>query len=342
MTLELPVLRLGLAGFSAGQQDDLATALGAVGAGVVHWEISELDHADAWWVNGARVQELGDNRLRIGAGTPNARALQLHLPDVDRPIAFSQPIETRHFQPLYSFDPESLGSQAAVLRRFEAWLAPTVAQFFLAAHIVEHETALRSGVFDLTHNGSVIAVVSMHGETAVLPTAAPSDFEDAVWGREPAETEIPEHFVRASMSQLMWQYAVRTQHDVLPRHYRTGLLYFRRAPRVAQRVLRDSHLLLLRELARGPATFDMLQQNCGFGEDQLAHDLAALYFVGSITSNPRRAARPPIRIAGSAEADSSADSQHLPSGLDSVPPTARERKQLADHDLTAPAPIGPH
>ena len=339
MTQELPVLRLGLAGFSAGQQDDLAQVLRGMGAGAVHWELCDLDSADAWLFNGARVQDLGEDRIRVGAGVPTARSIQLHLPDVDRPVAFSQPLACPHFKPLYSFDPESRPSLMAVLRKFESWLAPTVAQFCLAAHIVEHETALRSGTFDLTNNGAVLAVVSMHGEAAVLPTAGPADFEDAVWGREPAEGSAPEHFVKASMSQLMWQYAVRTQRDVLPRHYRTGLLYFRRAPRVAQRLMRDSHLLLLRELAAGPATFGALLARCGLEEEKLAHELAALYFVGAITSNRKRASRP---LQRSSEADSgTTDPQNLSSGLDSVPPGEPLHRRIADMDMTAPAPIGP-
>ena len=150
--------------------------------------------------------------------------------------------------------------------------------------------------------------------------------------------EIPAHFARASLAQLMWQYAVRTQRDALPKHYRTGPLYFRRAPRLPQRLLKDSQLLVMRELLLAPATFAELQQRCGLDAARLARDLMALYFVGSITSNPKRAARPATRPGGDSSSPGS-----FPSGLDSVDPSAlvpAPRRQPAS-DLTAPAPIWP-
>jgi len=337
MTIELPVLRIGFAGFSSEQQDELAQLVALVATGSVHWEVSELEQADAWLVNGAKVQETGDKLIRIGAGAPTARSLQLNLAEMDRPLAFTRPC--RLSVPTFSFDFGSAAGLALVLRRFEAWQSHIVGQFCLAAHIVEHQTALRSGVFSLTRGSLVIAMVSMHGETAVLATAAPADFEDAVWRREDPEMPVPENFVRATMSHLMWLYATRTQRDVLPRHYRNGAIYFRRAPRVPQRMLKDSHLLLLRELAAGPATLEALERRCEILDVELAHDLAALYFVGAITSNPKRAAQVSNRVTFDCETMQGPQS-NLPSGLDSVPPDLG-RRSGTDLDNTAPAPIGP-
>ena len=335
MTIELPVLRLGLAGFSSEEQAELAEIVRGVALGMVHWRFCDLDDADGWLVNGARVQDMGEGRIRIGPGVPTARSVQLHLPDTDRAMAFSKPCKMS--LPSFSFEFGSPASIAAVLRRFEAWLSPIIAQFCLASHIVEHQSALRSGYFDLSRNDRTIAIVNMHGETAVLSNATPADFDEAVWRRLPQEAAIPDTFVRATMSHLMWQFGTRTQRDVLPPHYRSGALYFRRAPKVAQKLLNDSHLLLLRELAADAATFDALQRRTGFDERHLAHDLAALYFVGSITSNPKRAARPPIRQSDY-EPLSTGPHSNLPSGLDSVPPDMERR---ADPDMTAPAPMGP-
>jgi hypothetical protein len=225
---------------------------------------------------------------------------------------------------LCSFDLGSSSSMQTALRQFEAWLAPLTAQFCLAAHIVEHQSALGSGKFELQVNSRVLAVVDMQGDAAVLATAGPEDFEDAWW--RPCDTfASPEHFVRTGLAQLMWQYTVRTRRDLLPKRYRTGLLYFRRAPHLPQRLVRDSHLLIMRELMVAPATFEELQQRCGFTEERLARELASLYFVGSITSNPKRAGRAPSRVA-----------------LDSVVPSElpAARRPLGV-DLTVPAPLRP-
>lgn len=334
MTLELPVLRLGLAGFSAEQQGLIATTLRDCATGAALWELAGLDVADAWWVNGAMTRPLDDGRIRIAAATPSAHAVQVRMADVARPVAFAQPMP-EGMEARYIFDLASRAAMNKVLETFEQWLAPVAAQFCLAAHIVEHESALRSGIYDVSTRGTLLAVVNMRGEAGVLPTAGPADFEEAVWGQR-SVLEMPEAFVRTGLSQLMWQYAIRTQRDLLPRHYRTALLYYRRPPRVEQRWVTDSHLLWMRELLVGPATFTQLQERCGVGETRLAHDLAALYFAGSITSNPKRAAHLPGLAADT-------DGSAAPSSLgDSVLPNAPAGKRPVLSDLTAPAPMGPH
>jgi hypothetical protein len=336
MAIELPYLRLGLAGFSAAQQDQLATVVRHASSDT--WRLGKFADADAWMVNGARVQILLDTTVRVASGEPGGRSLHLDLHDVDRPIAFSLPLAPRHFEPRYTFEAESASSVAAVLEKFEGWMRPLVAQFCLASLILEQESVLRPGIHHVSAEGALIAVVNMQGETGVLPTATAVDFDNAMWKRLPAPSAIPEHFVRSSLAQLMWQFAVRTRRDILPARYRTGLLYFRRPPRLPARLMTDSHLLLMRELACAPGDFESLQQRTGLGGTALARDLAALYFVGAITSNPRRAAPLPKRPAG--------DSAHshpsgLPSGIDADSQAPAPRVQPFA-DLTAPAVIGPH
>ena len=338
MTIELPVLRLGLAGFSPTEQGEIAAALPAAAPGTALWEICRLPDADAWWISGARAKLLPGATVQVTPGDPTERALRLHLPDIHRPVAFSLPLACDQLAPAYSFNAASRPSMGAVLEKFEAWLSPLTAQFCLASLIVEHQSALGSGVFDVGANGRLLAVVNMHGDVAVLPGAEPADFEDAAWSRRDNPV-TPEHMVSVSMSRLMWQYTTRTRLDLLPRHYRTDKLYFRRAPRLPQRLLGDSHLLLIRELAGGPAGFDALQQRTGMGARQLARDLAALYFVGSITSNPKRAG--PGHVSRRPGECDSIPHSGLPSGLDSVPPGRRTQPPPAPSDLTAPAWLGP-
>jgi hypothetical protein len=288
MTIELPVFLLGFGGFSPGQQRVLGEVLEAA-SGPTQWLASEMAGADAWWVNGARLRMIGERTIRVSAGNPAGQSFQLYLPDIDRPVAYSRPISCPEFQPALTFDPESQPSMTRVLEKFDAALSALTAQFCLASHIVEHQTALGSGVFDVSVNGSLIAVVDMKGEIGVMPSVGPADLEQSFWRRRAEALPIPHRFVRTSLSHLMWQYAIRTQRDILPRHYRTGLLYFRRPPRLPQRMLKDSHLLLMRELAMEPMSFEGLQQRTGLSEPALSRGLAALYFVGAVTANPKRA-----------------------------------------------------
>lgn len=333
MTLELPLLRLGLAGFTAEQQQAIGAVLAKGCDEATIWEVGQMDGADAWWLNGARTQLLGADQIRVASGVAGGRSIQINVADVDRPLGFARPLPMG-LRPLCSFDLASASSARAVLRQFETWLAPVTAQFCLAAHIVEHQSALGVGLFELCLGAQVLAVVDMQGEVAVRSTLGFADFE-GTWWRRSTSAPVPEHFARTSLAQLMWQYTVRTQRDVLPRHYRTGLLYFRRAPRLPQRLIKDSHLLIMRELMLAPATFEELQQRCGFAEPRLARELASLYFVGSITSNPKRAARLTSRSSG---ADSGPPQSHLDSIVPSeLPPPRRVRGA----DLTVPAPLRP-
>jgi hypothetical protein len=57
-------------------------------------------------------------------------------------------------------------------------------------------------------------------------------------------------------------------------------------------MLNDQVLLLVRELGFTPGTMAELAQRTGIGQPALARQLGALYMVGSITADPRRAPAP--------------------------------------------------
>lgn len=330
MTLELPVFRLGLAGFGAEHQAEIARML-ALSAGEANsWEVADIDAADALWINGARAQVIGPDRIRVAPGMPTGRSLQFDLADMDRPVAFAEALPP-DLRALCTFDADVHASMVKALRQIETWLAPAIAQYSLASHIAEHQSALGAGKFELRLNGELLAVVDMHGEAAVRSTAQPDDFDaGAIWQRA-KHTAVPDNFVCTSLSQLMWQYAMRTQRDLLPRHYRTGLIYFRRAPRLPQTCIKDSHLLAMRELMLQPATFAELQQRCGMDEERMSRELAALYFVGTVTSNRKRAA--PVVDSGGPPSNLNLDSL--------VPAEMPPPRRPARADLTAPAPLRP-
>lgn len=335
MSLELPILRIGLAGFSTQQEERLAALLPRASPGGMAWEFARLGDADALLFHGSRTQVLPEGTLRIASGVAGGRSVHINLPDVDRPVAFALPLP-RNLPRALSFDPEDAASVRVLLGRLETWMRPTIAQFCLASQILDQESALGSGVYHVNAaSGLLLAVVDLRGDVGVLAPATPLELENAMWTPQPRASAIPGHFSRASLSQLMWQYALRTRRDTLPHRYRTDLLYFRRPPRLPQRMLSDAHLLLLRELAVAPGRFAELQQRTGLGEARLAQDLAALYLVGAITSNPRRASQVALRRGDGPDSQHSGRSV-APSGLgqDSDRPVLRPLP-----DLTAPAPL---
>ena len=286
--LELPALGLGLAGFAQAQQDILTEALAHFNSGM-RWHVTKLSHADAWCANGSGVSLLEDGSLQIASGAGGTRPLRLDLDQADRPIAFSLPLATG-LKTVVTFDPKSQAGIKKVLDRFEGWLRPMTVQFCLASHIAQENLDINTGVYHVSVQGRLLAVVG-RGGAGVLPIANPADLVQAVWARRPGfADDIPRHFLRIGFPQLMWQYAMRTTRDVLPVRFRTGLIYWRAPPQLPHRLLNDSHLILARELAHAPVTFRDLGPRTGLSDAQLARNLGALYVVGAITTDRRRAA----------------------------------------------------
>jgi hypothetical protein len=300
------------------------------------WELARVNEADVFMVNGARTQLLADGTLRVASGVPAGRSVQFALDELDRPVAFGLPLAPRNFEPDLQFDPTNQDSVTAVLSRFEALLAPLIAQFCLASQIIDQESALGAGIYNVTADeGGLVAVVNLRGQVCVRASASPEDLDEAMWTPQASEGEpTPDHFTRTSLSHLMWQYALRTSRDILPKRYYSELLYFRRPPRLPQRALSDGHLLMLRELAYSPATFEELQQRTGLIGPDLSRTLAALYLVGAITSNPKRAAQPSVRRPDATDSGGHPLHSLLPSGLG-----GESVSGIAHPDLTAPAPL---
>ncbi|MGV3571960.1 MAG: hypothetical protein ACO1PB_15290 [Ramlibacter sp.] len=337
MSIEIPVLRLGTAGFSDPQQRVAAEAARAAATSRAQWQMVSFSEADGWWLEGSRTLVLPSGFLRVQPGVPSGRSLQIAMGDVDRPVGFSLPLAPPGFQPAVTFHLEDRERSVAVLHQFAGWLQPMLAQFCLAASMSAHQPTLGAGSWEVLRGSQLLAVVDLRLGAAVAPGATPGDFERAVWSiRDHGDVVIPTDFVRASVSQLMWQYALRTERDLLPPHYRHQPLYFRRPPRLPQRQLKDAHLLLLRELAAEPMNFEQLQQATGLGEGALARNLSALYVVGAITANPRRAGVGASRTPAS---ESLPGSNTFGSVMDSVQVPAPQRRRVSD--LTAPAPLVP-
>jgi hypothetical protein len=339
--MERPVLSLGLVGFTAEQEARLGELVAGPWPSLPSWRLGNLSDADAWWVNGSRTQVLADGNLRIASGVPGGRSVRFSLAEIDRPIAFSQPLAPADFEPAYHFNMEAIASMHQVLTKFGHWLRPLASQLCLASQLIGREKELGSRVYHVSVDGRLLAVVDLQGDVGVLPTAAPTDFDHAEWQARPESARyVPEGFRRVSMPQLVWQYAVRSSRDLLPVRYRVGRIYFRRPPRLDHHLLKDSHLLLMRELAQAPGAFEELQYRTGLAAGPLARELAALYLVGSITSNPRRA---PARYALPRQpglADDTSGSPH--SDLPSRPGPAPLQPWIAGPhhmDNTAPAPM---
>lgn len=340
MTIEVPVLRLGMAGYTEAQHRTAADTAAAAGSARCRWSLGDFADADAWWLEGSRTMIMANQHLRVQPAVPSGRSVQLALADVDRPVAFTQPITAPNFKPAVTFTLGDRGAGVAVLNQFAEWMQTMLSQFALASSIAEHQPSLGKGSWEVLRGGDLLAAVDLKLGVGVMPGVTSQDFARASWVlRDHGAVVIPSNFPRASVSQLMWQYAQRTERDLLPPHYRDQPLYFRRPPRLPQRMLKDAHLLLMRELVAHPGmNFKGMQQSTGLAAEPLGRYLSALYVVGSITSNLKRAM--PTRERPGGDAGPGTEQSAYYSVMDSTPrpPELPLRPQT---DFTAPLPLMP-
>ena len=327
-------MRLGLLGFNPAQQALFETAL-VVLRTRLHWRLVPLAEADAVCINGSRVVELPDASLQIAASTPGALPTRIDPNDSGRPMAFTLPL-AQGVQATTTFDMASPASTRAMLEKFEGWLRPMSAQFCLASRIVQARLDVNSNVYHVSVDGRLVAILSRRTGVGVLPIADPFHLDRALWARRPGPAdEIPAHFVQAGLSQVLWQYAMRTERNLLPTYFRSGPIYWCRSPQLPQRLFGDSHLMIVRELAQGPASFPELIRRTGLSEAALSRDLAGLRIVGAVTHDRKQALRAAMKPDGSLERPAS---RHLVAAL-------RHRDSHAagpaHSDMTAPAPLAP-
>ncbi|AMO22226.1 hypothetical protein [Ramlibacter tataouinensis] len=330
---EQPVFGLGLSGFAPGEKKELESRL-ASRAGRPRWRFGAFAEADAWWINGARVRLMPDGMLRIAPGLPNEKALRLDLAAVDRPVAFATPLALAEPGSHRQFDPRSPLSIEQTLLQFDAWLRQARAQFVLGARIVEAGEQFDGGVYHVSHENRLLAVIDFEQRRAAfMPRAHPVALWEARWSRRPTGAhDLPESFAPTTPAELAWMYARHSERNLLPSRYRHRTIHYRRVPRVPLRMLRDSQLQILNELATGGLTLDELEVRTAWPRQRLERDLACLYFANAITTaqrNPDSIGRlaaddPVLRVVPHQRQDAGLTTPvMLELGADTVPVLAR-------------------
>lgn len=337
--IEQPILWLGVVGFDPQHRARIESLLSQHEPGWPIWRAGPLGEADAWFVNGAHIRVLPDGNLRVAAGLPSERALNLNMGEVDRPIAFSTPFGSSQFEPRCTFDLESEHSVRECLRQFEGWLRALRLQFVLGSQIIERSAELKRGVFHVSRNGNLLAILDfIHGTLALSQKALPADLWDATWDkRPPSASYFPENFELYTPNELAWVYVRRTERDLLPEQYRFRKIYFRHSPRVPMRWLNDAQLVLLRELSTEPGDMQSLSQRTGLPQDRLANALCCLYYAGAVTTTRSRAANP---AAFRGDRHDSHASNSMGPEVDALFSYGySDPRSLSQNDLTAPASL---
>ena len=297
ISLEQPVLGLGLLGFPATLLQQAVSWAGQSQPGWPLWRAIDPVRADAWMIYGPAVEWPGRDELVIRHPAGTDERITLRRTEVDRPLAFATPLP-KGFASTECFDAGSEKSVLQRLQRFEAWLRPLRTQFALGAQLVDRVTQYKGGVVHVTHKGKLLAVIDFERWVAgMFILARPVDLAMADWIRRPARAnDIPTTFIRLPVHQLMWLYAARTSRDLLPSRYRTRTIHLRRIPRVSVQGFDDLHRELMDELVAAPGTLDALAERTGAPLVEVAHHVAALFFAGGLTTDAENARLAETRV----------------------------------------------
>ena len=219
-SMQTPVMRMGLVGFQEADDLYLCKLLKTRGA-ILQWERWPFVEADALWINGAKAEPAKDGLVRVPSPDPLRPDTLLDLRELERPMAFTQPMGNRKLQPPMLFDPHNAASVDQVLRIYEGLLRPLALQLTLARSIADQLDRLASPTYHLTLRGNMVAVVNIGGPVGISSALLPADLASADWSSRPsAAGTCPDHFMRTSFGELMWQFTTRTPNDLLPDKYR--------------------------------------------------------------------------------------------------------------------------
>jgi hypothetical protein len=331
-------MRMGLVGFADEQY--LRNLLKTRNRNL-QWERWPFMEADALWINGTDAQPMRGNMVRIPSAEAGKPAIIMNLKEIDRPTAFTLPFNDGYFTPPLAFDPHKVDQVADVFNQFEATLLDVAVDLALAGEIAARRHELAAHYYHLDSHGKLVATVSVTGEVGIAPNATPYEIAQADWAARPdAAKAIPSHFRQTSISHVMWSHVMRHGGELLPSRYRTATIYWRRMPAVPQRLVREEHLLVTSALSTGPQTIASLTTVTGLSEAAVTQALAALYFGGSLTTDPSKAGptRPAKPQAGSEDWPSSMTSSFQAPGTTAPPRPRRPRVEIMP---TVPQPLEP-
>ncbi|BDT65904.1 hypothetical protein os1_00530 [Comamonadaceae bacterium OS-1] len=285
MVLDRPIFWLGLAGLSPQQRAALVAVLPYQPTSLPAWRVAKFAEADAWCINGGAARLHDDGTLTVPDSRSAESELLLHLDQVDRPLAFTRPLSAPEIEPLTTFEPESERAVRMVLKKFETWLQPLRAQYFLGALLHQRVGNLSLVAYELTHQGVLLAVVDIPKRRIdYLADASPVQLEQAGWDvRGPDSEPLPSRFQKVGLREVMWQFAQHSAVDLLPTVFKTDALRLLRQPLVPEAWLKDSQRTVLRALEIGPCSLEQLLQS-GLNPEQLGRDLVSLYFDGALST----------------------------------------------------------
>lgn len=295
--MELPLLRMGLLGFS---RKDALTATAHVlsaAASQSRWEVSPFEDADLWLINSPSVSTTSNRGLLIANPDAPHSPLTIYPQQTSRPVAFTEPLPEA-IDAVLSIELGNGYQCASRLNDFAATLPRLLTHFALGEQVASRQSNLHKGTYHLHFEGRLVAVVDFTGWRAgLLPEAKAIDLALASWRYRPQEASaMPHDFEVLALERLMWVYASRTKNAPLPDAYTCEPIYLRRLSVLPQSWLHQDHMNLISMLSQQPMHLGPLAQQTRLPTERLEACLAALYYSGTITVDPSQIVRGDQRI----------------------------------------------
>ncbi len=298
--MELPLLRIGLLGF--GRSDaNLATAqILSAATSRSRWEVVPFEDADLWLIHSPSVS-MGENRgLHIANPDAPHSPLTIYPHQTSRPVAFTMPLPGA-IDAVLAVDLTNTYQCASGLNQFATALPLQCAHFALGEQVASRQSNLRKGTYHLQFEGRMVAVVDLVAwRVGLAPDAKPIQLSLASWRHRPTDAaHMPQGFTVQTLEKPMWAYASRTTKAQLPSSYATELIYLRRLSVLPQSWLHQDHMNLIGMLSRQPMLLTELSRQTQLPAERLAACLAALYYIGTVTTDPRQILQGDKRVRSS-------------------------------------------
>lgn len=202
---EQPILWLGLSGFDGDVHSALERAASRC-PGAARWRLAPFADADAWLLNGSRLQVLESGELRVRPGQIGEPAVRLDPADVQRPLAFAAPLPDG-LEPALSFQPHSEASVHRVLLQLEHCLRLRRSQIALGLEMLRRRATLEQAVYHVSRGGSLLAVIDLTSGHGGLNRSSHRPNASAPNGKRPAAAaDVPSTFEQVTAHQLLWAY----------------------------------------------------------------------------------------------------------------------------------------
>jgi hypothetical protein len=295
--MELPLLRLGLLGFSRARANFAAAKVLAAKATRARWAVVPFEDADIWLIDSPSVT-LGDNRgLRIHNPDAPDAPLTIYPQQSSRPVAFTQPQPT-NIDAVLSVALDDAYDCGQGLNTFSDTLSKLCNHFALGEQVASRQSSLAANTYHLHFEGRLVAMLDVaHWQVSLSPDTRAIELSLASWRHRPNESQrFPPDFEALSLERLMWVYASRAQAPRLPEAYLTSHIHLRRLSVLPQSWLHEDHMNVIGRLSQQPCTMAMLAQLTRLPFKRLNACLSALYYTGTVTTDLRQVVRGDKRI----------------------------------------------